>query len=96
MRTTDEIHAAIANLKWQTNHPVVSEGHRLYADGALAALEWLLSEKRGSAALRNKKDIVAFLKGLGVRHCRRCGCTEDYACAAGCSWAKPDICSRCV
>jgi len=27
--------------------------------------------------------------------CRSCGCTEFFACPAGCSWAAPDMCSQC-
>jgi len=28
--------------------------------------------------------------------CRKCGCSEDYACAPnGCSWVEPDLCSVC-
>lgn len=27
--------------------------------------------------------------------CRVCGCTDDHACATGCSWIKPDLCSLC-
>jgi hypothetical protein len=30
--------------------------------------------------------------------CRWCGCTQERACAAGCSWANADqtLCSECV
>jgi hypothetical protein len=28
--------------------------------------------------------------------CRVCGCTEDNACPGGCSWAGPELCSRCA
>ena len=28
--------------------------------------------------------------------CRICGCTEERACGAGCSWAEPDLCSSCA
>lgn len=28
--------------------------------------------------------------------CRTCGCTQDDACAGGCWWAEPDLCSSCV
>jgi hypothetical protein len=27
--------------------------------------------------------------------CRVCGCTNDRACAGGCHWAEPDLCSAC-
>lgn len=30
-----------------------------------------------------------------VRRCRRCGCTEEKACAAGCYWVEQDLCSEC-
>ena len=28
--------------------------------------------------------------------CRVCGCTDDQACEGGCSWAEPDLCSKCA
>jgi hypothetical protein len=28
--------------------------------------------------------------------CRVCGCTEFNACAGGCYWVEPDLCSRCA
>lgn len=28
--------------------------------------------------------------------CRVCGCTDDTACADGCSWVEDDLCSACV
>lgn len=27
--------------------------------------------------------------------CRVCGCTDDRACAGGCTWTGPDLCSNC-
>ncbi len=33
---------------------------------------------------------------LGLRACRACGCTDDWACDEGCSWAEPDLCSGCT
>lgn len=29
------------------------------------------------------------------RFCRACGCTDHRACAGGCSWVAPDLCSKC-
>lgn len=29
------------------------------------------------------------------RECRVCGCTDDNACAGGCYWVEPDLCSAC-
>lgn len=31
-----------------------------------------------------------------ARSCRVCGCTDEYGCDGGCSWAGPDLCSACV
>ena len=28
--------------------------------------------------------------------CLGCSCTDDRACAGGCSWSQPGICSRCA
>lgn len=30
------------------------------------------------------------------QHCHVCGCTDDRACAGGCSWMTPDLCSGCA
>ena len=27
--------------------------------------------------------------------CRRCGCTDEFGCAEGCSWVEDDLCSVC-
>lgn len=32
----------------------------------------------------------------GETACRVCGCTDARACAGGCSWVEPDLCSACV
>ena len=31
---------------------------------------------------------------MGV--CRVCGCTDEKACAGGCAWFEPDLCSLCA
>lgn len=36
------------------------------------------------------------LRPLGIRQCRECGCTDDFACDGGCSWVETDLCSVCV
>lgn len=33
---------------------------------------------------------------LGEMTCRVCGCSDERACAGGCVWAAPNLCSRCV
>lgn len=35
------------------------------------------------------------LAALGIRTCRRCGCTEQCACPDRCAWAEPDLCTSC-
>lgn len=32
----------------------------------------------------------------GPARCRVCGCSEFNACPGGCTWATPDLCSRCA
>jgi hypothetical protein len=34
-------------------------------------------------------------RALGRRTCRGCGCTQYAACAGGCWWVEPDLCSEC-
>jgi hypothetical protein len=36
------------------------------------------------------------LHPLGIRQCRACGCTDNFACDGGCSWIETDLCSACV
>lgn len=31
-----------------------------------------------------------------LQRCRTCGCTQVSACAGGCHWVEPDLCSACV
>src|ERR1700722_10362281 len=34
---------------------------------------------------------------IGLEHrCISCGCSDSRACAGGCVWAGPNLCSRCV
>lgn len=40
------------------------------------------------------KSVRITIEDLQV--CRECGCTEDNACEAGCSWVEADLCSACV
>jgi len=32
----------------------------------------------------------------GLRACRVCGCTDDWACDGECEWVGVDLCSECV
>ncbi len=31
-----------------------------------------------------------------TRACRECRCTQNHACAGGCWWVAPDLCSTCA
>lgn len=33
---------------------------------------------------------------LGIRVCRRCGCTDIFACDEGCEWLTDTLCSACL
>lgn len=44
-------------------------------------------------------EIDDFLELAQEQSCRACGCTEETACETPdgpCSWAEPDLCSRCA
>jgi hypothetical protein len=48
-------------------------------------------------ALRARVELLeGVLSDAGIRYCRVCGCTDDYACDEGCEWAEEDLCSACV
>lgn len=47
----------------------------------------------GQAGARRRRKLRQ--ARLGVRKCRRCGCTENSACDGGCWWVDVDLCSRC-
>jgi len=34
--------------------------------------------------------------GPTIPTCLECGCTEQFACEGGCSWAGPNVCSSCL
>lgn len=40
-----------------------------------------------------RKALARRLRSLGIRACRKCGCTEARACAGGCWWVSLDVCS---
>lgn len=41
-------------------------------------------------------DALDFLSGMVQGACRVCGCTDQHACAGGCYWVEPDLCSACA
>jgi hypothetical protein len=40
--------------------------------------------------------LLPDLAPLGVRACRRCGCTDAVGCEEGCAWVDTDLCSNCL
>lgn len=76
----------------------VKEGDRefylTYAEGFgagdFAPDELFATQEEAEAALAEIKDPP------GVRRCRVCGCTDDYACPGGCYWVEEDLCSKCM
>jgi hypothetical protein len=40
--------------------------------------------------------LIRFVdRACGLPACRECGCTDHAACAGGCFWAEPTLCSAC-
>ncbi len=53
-------------------------------------LKWVTALEAAVACLEEDEPTG------GVRTCKVCGCTDEEACAGGCSWAQPAICSTCA
>lgn len=43
-----------------------------------------------------RKSFKKARNPLDERACRKCGCTYYMACAGGCFWVAPDLCSACA
>ena len=69
------------------------EGNDTYSYAVSFASLWTsINAKRGYGWDKNPWVWVVEFE----RACRACGCTDSRACAGGCSWAEPGLCSRCV
>ncbi len=69
-----------------------------------------LGKKRGKFDSCRKGELIRIFLESGVnlagkvppeilvkeKKCRKCGCTEDHACAGGCYWVEDDLCSSCI
>jgi hypothetical protein len=78
--------------------------------GSLARDARYLEENADGAGFSEEEFRLLLEHGLGLDDeeidsavdeaqqpsCRICACTQERACAGGCSWAEPDLCSRCV
>jgi hypothetical protein len=63
---------------------------RDWAPWKIRAAIWWLTFGRDD----NFAEVIAHRQGL--RSCRVCGCTNDFACDDGCYWVEADLCSTCV
>src|SRR5213082_59140 len=69
--------------------PVIVKGAiRMDIDEITARLERAAAE---APTIRSDGSFVITAQG----RCRVCGCTDERACAGGCIWAEPNLCSRC-
>lgn len=48
------------------------------------------------SAAKDLAELRAQDVANGSDQCRECGCTENFACPEGCSWAAPHLCSACA
>lgn len=49
-------------------------------------------ETAAGCQLFARPNVVSTVKWT----CTVCGCTDDRACPGGCSWYRPNLCSRCA
>lgn len=69
------------------------------ADAACTAADEALHVAFCAAVLQceltDGEDRIKLPTVLG-QICRECGCSQNDACAGGCNWAGPDLCSACA
>ncbi len=81
---------------WLGRNPQAPRETRIIARAVVLAFGWLLGDD-SQPSVRFATHLDRILERKGFRHCRLCGCTEDYPCAGGCSWSTdPDICTQCA
>ena len=63
-----------------------------------AILEGELLARTDEAEARSRLDsgLIIIDDTIAERRCRRCGCTDTWACIGGCSWVAADLCSACA
>lgn len=59
-----------------------------------AALHQLFVDAVAQSELTDGEDRLKFPSVLGMV-CRTCGCSQNDACAGGCDWAEPNLCTAC-
>lgn len=63
-----------------------------------AKLEALAQGERDQVVAELLDLVKGLERGAGVepaRRCKRCGCTDNFGCAGGCTWVTEDLCSAC-
>lgn len=96
-RTKDAVSEEFGELGWLDAHP-----HRPKEQPAVRAivrgfLEWFTVQREKPLSASFREGLLRHLKASGIRHCRRCGCVENFACPGGCSWSEdPELCNRCL
>jgi hypothetical protein len=84
--SADEVLAAAWFLSARANTDSVPEPRAVWA-------AWIVDELTGGEVL----ELLRLEDWLtGARRCVLCGCTDNVACAGGCSWSTPDVGSRCA
>lgn len=86
----------IEYLSWLAEHPHAPIEERGLAKITANVIRCLF-QMPGALGDGARRQLVKSLKAKGIRCCRVCGCTDDYACPGGCGWSQdPEICDRCV
>lgn len=77
--------------------PIVIEAQWRAWTEAAGYLADLAGERQTDEALNQLRDEFRY-RAEEPRNgvCVGCGCTEERACADGCSWVRPGLCSACV
>ena len=81
--------------------PETKDGRQHLIDAIRSAVEcWTLLRPKQALG---EMDLKAFREqdaAQGSPACRKCGCTNNYACVDEngdtCHWAEPDLCSACA
>lgn len=75
---------AIAGMMAHGMGPLQNDPDDYLARGQTGRVHRVRVERQGEALVIGE-----------LRACRFCGCSDDRACAGGCAWIAPDVCSAC-
>lgn len=90
-----EVKRVWQQLNWLIAHPYAPNPYNV--DTLVSDTErWVRGFASRPPTSSMREELLRHLAKTSILHCRRCGCTEDYACIGGCDWAKPGICTECV